>query len=87
MVNAFAASTDSLNFKKTFQSKEGVVIFDHGAHAFGRVNDCAECHSALKAFGDEVNELFAHNFCKSCHETNNAPVECNGCHKKDMADK
>ena len=80
-VNAFASSTDKLNFKKNFQSTEGVVTFDHWAHAYGRVKDCAECHSALKTFGGEVNELFAHNFCKLCHTSNNGPTECNGCHK------
>lgn len=82
-VNAFATSTDNFIFKKTFQSTEGLVTFDHGAHAYGRAKDCAECHSALKAFGGHVTELFAHSFCKKCHESNNAPTECNGCHKKD----
>jgi len=86
-VNAFASSTDNLNFKKTFQSTEGVVTFDHGAHAYGRVKDCVECHSALKTFGNKVNELFAHNFCKACHESNNAPAECSGCHKEEIASK
>ncbi len=82
IVNASATPTDNLNFKKTFQSTEGVVTFDHGAHAYGRVKDCSECHSALKTFGNKVNELFAHNFCKACHESYNAPTECSGCHKQ-----
>jgi len=85
LVNSFAASADDYKFKITFKSTEGIVIFDHESHAYGRVKDCAICHSALKTFGGEVNELFAHNFCKTCHESNNAPTECNGCHKKEAA--
>ena len=79
-VNAFATTNLNYKFKKIFQSTAGAVIFDHEAHATGRVKDCALCHSALKTFGGEVNELFAHNFCKLCHESNNAPTECSGCH-------
>lgn len=86
-VDAFATSTENLNFIKTLQSTEGVVTFDHGSHAYGRVKDCAECHSALKIFGNKVNELFAHNFCKDCHESHNGPTECSGCHKEEIAEK
>jgi len=81
-VNAFAGTTDNYKFKKTFQNSYGVVIFDHEAHATSRVKDCATCHSALKIFGGRVNELFAHNFCKTCHKSRNGPTECNGCHRK-----
>ena len=78
--NSFAMVTDNYKFKKAFQSTSGVVIFDHEAHAMGRVKDCEFCHSALKIFGGKVNELFAHNFCKVCHDSSNGPTECNGCH-------
>ena len=81
-VNAFATTNLNYKFKKTFQSTAGVVVFDHESHATGRTRDCAECHSALKAFGGEINELFAHNFCKLCHESNRASSECNGCHSE-----
>ena len=80
-VNAFATTTLDYKFKKTFQSTSGVVVFDHEAHAMGREKDCEFCHSALEAFGGKVNELFAHKFCKLCHQSNNGPTECNGCHR------
>ena len=83
-INAFAAPEDIHFFKKTYQSTSGVVTFDHGSHAFGRVKDCAFCHSALKTFGGKMNELFAHNFCKACHESNNGPSECKGCHGRKL---
>lgn len=84
LVAANVNATSSLDYKfiKIFQSSEGTVRFDHEAHAMGRVKDCAKCHSALKTFGDQVSELFAHNFCKTCHESNNGPAECNGCHRQ-----
>ena len=77
--NALAAETEDYNFKRTFQTSYGVVVFDHEAHAMGRVKDCATCHSALKTFGG-ISALFAHNFCKTCHASRNGPTECNGCH-------
>lgn len=77
---AFASKNDSYKFTKEFQTSYGTVTFDHEAHAMGRVKDCADCHSALKTFGGQVSELFAHNFCKACHETRSGPTECNGCH-------
>jgi Cytochrome c7 and related cytochrome c len=82
LVNSSTATTDVNKFTKTFQSDFGVVIFDHESHTKGRARDCATCHSALKTFGGKVNELFAHNFCKRCHESKNGPTECNGCHRK-----
>jgi len=84
---ALAVPTDDFRFKKTFQSAQGVVAFDHEAHALGRVKDCATCHSALKTFGGQVNELFAHNFCQNCHASKNGPTECNGCHRNSNGQK
>lgn len=81
-VNSFAAPSENYKFKLSFQSTEGVVTFDHESHAYGRLKDCAICHSALETFGGKVTELFAHNYCKTCHESNNVPTECNDCHKK-----
>jgi len=78
--DTLAATTDVYKFKTTFQSASGAVVFDHEAHAMGRVKDCSFCHSALKTFGGEVNELFAHKYCKICHESKGGPTECNGCH-------
>jgi hypothetical protein len=85
-VNVNATSSLDYKFIKTFQSSAGAVRFDHEAHAMGRVKDCAKCHSAMKTFGGKVSELFAHNFCKACHESNNGPTECNGCHRQKKAD-
>jgi hypothetical protein len=72
--------SDSHKFTKEYQTSSGVVSFDHEAHAMGRAKDCNSCHSALKTFGGEVSELLAHNYCKTCHEANDGPTECNGCH-------
>lgn len=80
-VDAFAAEPKAHEFRKTYQTTAGVVVFDHAAHAMGRVKDCAFCHSGLKTFGGKMNELFAHTFCKKCHESGHGPTECNGCHK------
>jgi len=79
---AYAVDKEDLNFKISFESSEGTVVFDHGAHAFGRVKDCAVCHGALDSFGGEVNELFAHNFCEKCHASCDAPTDCTGCHSR-----
>lgn len=80
-VAAAADSEESYKFSKEYQTSEGTVVFHHEQHAFGRVNDCVFCHSALDSFGGEMNELFAHNFCQVCHESNEGPTDCKGCHK------
>lgn len=85
-INVRANPSAEYKFTKDYQSSAGTVIFDHEAHAMGRVKDCAKCHSALKSFGGKVNELFAHNFCKTCHESNDAPTQCNGCHRPVISD-
>ena len=78
--SGFKLDRDSYKFTKEYQSSSGVVAFDHESHSMGRAKDCNNCHSALKTFGGEVSELLAHNYCKACHEANNGPTECNGCH-------
>ena len=69
-------------FQKEYENSYGTVIFNHEKHAVNAVEDCGFCHSALKAFGGQVNELFAHKVCKVCHELKNIPAECVTCHKK-----
>lgn len=78
--SAFKLDKDSHKFTKEYQTSSGAVFFNHETHAMGRAKDCNDCHSALEAFGGEVSELLAHSYCKTCHETNNGPTGCNGCH-------
>jgi hypothetical protein len=80
LCSAFTLNNDSHKFTMQYQTPSGTVPFDHEAHAMGRAKDCDNCHSAFKTFGGEVNEMFAHNYCTTCHEANNGPTECNGCH-------
>lgn len=80
--SAFKLESDSYNFTREYQSSSGTVIFDHEAHAVDRNKDCVKCHNALEIFGGEVSELFAHNYCKTCHESQNGPTDCNGCHDR-----
>jgi hypothetical protein len=87
LANSSPATTEVYKFTRTFQSDYGAVIFDHESHAMGRVKDCAACHSALEVFGGQVNELFAHNFCKRCHATHGGPTECYDCHRKKLVSK
>lgn len=86
-IDASAVTDADYKFNRTFPSSRGDVVFDHEAHAMGRVRDCATCHSALKTFGGKVDELFGHTFCKSCHEEEEGPTECSGCHKNRTKDK
>ena len=83
--NSFAESTLNYKFSKTYQTSAGAVTFSHERHALVYAKDCAFCHSALKIFGGEVNELFAHNFCKQCHvdSSTGGPTDCAGCHDKE----
>ncbi|MCK4508071.1 MAG: cytochrome c3 family protein [Desulfuromonadales bacterium] len=82
--NSFADSDLNYKFTKTYQNSAGAVTFSHEQHALVYAKDCAQCHSALKIFGGEVNELFAHNFCKQCHldTSTGGPTDCVGCHNK-----
>jgi len=80
--SAFSKDNVDYKFSKEYQSSEGVVIFDHKIHSSERQKDCHACHSALDVFGGSMNELFAHNYCKNCHETHNGPTECNECHDR-----
>lgn len=84
--NSFAENTLNYKFTKIFQNSAGAVTFSHEQHAIVYAKDCAFCHSALKTFGGEVNELFAHNFCKQCHidSARGGPTDCAGCHDKKM---
>ena len=80
--SGFTFDPENHKFTKEYQSSSGVVVFNHESHSMDRDKDCSNCHSALKIFGGEVSELLAHNYCKACHEANNGPTECNGCHDR-----
>jgi len=80
--HCFAGIRGDFRFQKVYENNYGTVTFNHEKHAVNAVKDCGYCHSALKIFGGKVNELFAHNVCKVCHESKNVPAECVSCHKK-----
>ena len=67
-------------FIKSYDNSAGEVTFNHTKHAESFIDDCGFCHSALRTFGGQVNELFGHKVCRVCHETHNGPLECNKCH-------
>ncbi len=80
--NGFADIRGDFRFQKVYENSYGTVTFNHEKHAVSAVKDCGYCHSALKVFGGKVNELFAHNVCKVCHESKKVPAECVNCHRK-----
>ncbi|PLX77900.1 MAG: hypothetical protein C0615_04495 [Desulfuromonas sp.] len=71
----------NLNFTKKYLTSYGTVNFNHQSHASDRVEECAHCHSALETFGGKISQLFAHNYCQTCHKANSGPTDCNGCHE------
>jgi hypothetical protein len=74
----------------TFESKRGVVTFNHALHATVRSIECDSCHHTHKA-GEPIKR------CSECHKKKKAAVEgfsvlapknqkayhtkCKGCHK------
>ncbi len=46
-----------------YDSKGGLVVFDHAAHVARMEDDCTACHHT----GDEES-------CRTCHEENDIPV-------------
>ena len=77
----------SLKFIKTYENSAGAVTFHHTRHAESFLDECGFCHSALRTFGGQVNELFGHKVCRVCHETHNGPLECNQCHDNQKKNK
>ena len=82
--NSFAETNLLYKFDRTYQSSAGPVTFTHGLHAGTYLKDCAFCHSALKAFGGKVTQLFAHNFCNNCHlqKVGTLMDDCTACHSE-----
>lgn len=72
------------NFTKTYESKKGVVTFNHTAHS--TAYECAVCHDAeMTPSLIVVDKEYGHKTCKSCHKAvkvDTAPTKCNGCHIK-----
>jgi hypothetical protein len=81
LANSFASITGDYKFSKNYQSTSGVVTFHHDLHVNRSVEDCAFCHSALRIFGGEVDQLYAHKFCNNCHNAKGGPTKCMGCHE------
>ena len=64
----------------TYENKKGTVTFNHKAHQ-EKLDDCAKCHEG-EPVKIEVNKVYGHKSCKSCHKEMNGPTNCNECHVK-----
>ena len=64
----------------TYENKKGTVTFNHKAHQ-EKLDDCAKCHEG-EPVKIEVNKVYGHKSCKSCHKEMNGPTKCNECHVK-----
>ncbi len=78
---ALASIVGDFRFTRAFENTAGTVTFPHQDHAERYPDNCAFCHSALRTFGGQVNELFAHKVCVTCHESKSGPTDCNDCHR------
>ena len=77
--DSYSYVSGNYKFNKTYQTSAEAVTFYHERHVDRSKSDCGFCHSALRIFGG-VSELYAHDFCKACHESRNGPTECSQCH-------
>ena len=82
LTSALASIEGDMNFTMVYNNSAGAVTFYHQKHTERFADDCGFCHSALETFGGKVNELFAHNVCKVCHESHNGPTRCEQCHSE-----
>ena len=64
----------------TYENKKGTVTFNHKAHQ-EKLDDCAKCHEG-EPVKIEVNKVYGHKSCKSCHKEMSGPTKCNECHVK-----
>jgi len=82
MVVAGAAGAASAADVVTLRATNGNVTFNHKAHQ--SMLDCKACHKVGTPGKLHLQKDFAHRLCKGCHEIRrgNAPVKCDGCHRK-----
>ena len=79
--------------KKTENTAQKRVVFDHGIHKKNGVSQCRTCHhkgrigQSCADSGCHVGPAGTksmHDRCQGCHRTKGgkAPLQCNGCHVK-----
>ncbi|MDY0269901.1 cytochrome c3 family protein [Trichloromonas sp.] len=80
MLAAFAAAPAFAADVYTYDSKTGVVTFDHKGH--GEKLGCEACHKGEPAKIEVTKDSAHKDVCKNCHKEKGGPTTCKDCHVK-----